>query len=160
MAFCHYSPMNFRRHIAAVLALGLLTGCAAGGNAPTRMIKQVTDGVEADSGAMKLRNVKVVALPDGSGTLVGFVVNHDDAPDQLVGISINGAMADLQGANLLAKNQPVIFEGDSANAKVKIANLGAKPGYRVPVIFYFAKSGKVTLDALIVSNTGIYSSIL
>jgi len=54
----------------------------------------------------------------------------------------------------------VIFEGDSANAKAKVALLGEKAGYRVPVIFYFAKSGKVELDTLIVPNTGIYSSIL
>jgi hypothetical protein len=160
MVFCHYSPMNFRRLIAALLSLGLLTGCAAGGNAPTRMIREVTDGVETDSGDMKLRNVKVVALPDGSGTLIGFLVNHNDSPDQLVAVSINGQMAEVQGDGVLAKNQPVIFEGDSANAKAKVATLGEKAGYRVPVIFYFAKSGKVELDALIVPNTGIYSSIL
>jgi hypothetical protein len=28
------------------------------------------------------------------------------------------------------------------------------------VILYFAKGGKVELDALVVANTGIYSSIL
>jgi hypothetical protein len=60
----------------------------------------------------------------------------------------------------LLKNKPMIFEGESANAKAKIAALGVKPGYRVPVVFYFAKSGKVELDALVVANTGIYSSIL
>ena len=61
---------------------------------------------------------------------------------------------------VLTKNDPMIFEGDSANAKAKIATLGATPGYRVPVILYFAKGGKVELDALVVANTGIYSSIL
>jgi hypothetical protein len=124
------------------------------------MIREVTDGVETDVGDLKLRNVKVVALPDGSGTLIGYVVNHNDAPDQLVAISINGKMAEVQGDGSLLKNDPVIFEGDSANAKAKVALLGEKAGYRVPVIFYFAKSGKVELDTLIVPNTGIYSSIL
>jgi hypothetical protein len=160
MVFCHYSPMNFRRLFAAIICLGLLTGCAAGGDAPTRMIREVTDGVETDVGDLKLRNVKVVALPDGSGTLIGYIVNHNDAPDQLVAISINGKMAEVQGDGSLLKNDPVIFEGDSANAKAKVALLGEKAGYRVPVVFYFAKSGKVELDTLIVPNTGIYSSIL
>jgi len=54
----------------------------------------------------------------------------------------------------------MIFEGDSANAKAKVATLGAKPGYRVPVVLYFVNGGKAELDALVVANTGIYSSIL
>ena len=156
--------MKFRETTAALLltSLGLtgLTGCAAGGNAETRNIRQVTDGVEKNLDAIKLRNVKVVALPDGSGTLVGFVVSHSDDADQLVGISINGQMAQLQGANVLNKNVPVIFEGETATAKAKVLALGEKAGYRVPVVFYFATSGKIELDALVVANTGIYSSIL
>jgi hypothetical protein len=104
--------------------------------------------------------VKIVALPDGSGTLVGFIVNHNDNADQLAAIVVNGQRAELATEAVLTKNDPMIFEGDSANAKAKIATLGATPGYRVPVILYFAKGGKVELDALVVANTGIYSSIL
>ena len=153
--------MKSRQLIGALLASSvLLTGCAAGGQAPTRIIKQVTDGVEKDLGDLKIRNVKIVALPDGSGTLVGFIVNHNDAPDQLAAIAINGQRAELVTEAILAKNKPMFFEGDSANAKAKIATLGAKPGYRVPVVLYFANGGKAELDALVVSNTGIYSSIL
>ena len=104
--------------------------------------------------------MKIVALPDGSGTLVGFIVNHNDAPDQLAAIAINGQRADLATEAILTKNKPMYFEGDSANAKAKVTTLGAKPGYRVPVILYFANGGKAELDALVVANTGIYSSIL
>ena len=43
--------MISRRLIGALLSSSvLLTGCAAGGQAPTRIIKQVTDGVEKDVG--------------------------------------------------------------------------------------------------------------
>lgn len=146
--------------LTSLLSAGLLTSCAAGGNAETRLIRQVTDGVEQDVGAIKLRNVKLVALPDGSGTLIGFVVSHSDDPDQLVAITINGQAASFEGLNVLLKNQPIFFEGDSANAKAKVASIGERAGYRVPVTFYFAKAGKVDLDALIVPNAGIYSSIL
>lgn len=138
----------------------LLTSCAAGGDAPTRLIKQVTDGVEKDIGDLKIRNVKIIALPDGTGTFIGFIVNHSDQVDQLVEITVGGIRADLVSDVQLLRNKPMIFEGDSANAKAKIANLGVKPGYRIPVILYFAKSGKIELDALVVANTGIYSSIL
>ena len=150
------------KRLLCALLLGsvTLTGCASGGQAPTRIIKQVTDGVEKDLGDLKIRNVKIVALPDGSGTLVGFIVNHNDSADQLAAIVVNGQRAELTTEAILTKNDPMIFEGDSANAKAKIATLGATPGYRVPVILYFAKGGKVELDALVVANTGIYSSVL
>ena len=161
MLFCHYSTMISARLIGALLIGSItLTGCAAGGQAPTRNIKQVTDGVEKDLGDLKIRNVKIVALPDGSGTLVGFIVNHNENVDELAAIVVNGQRAELVTDAVLSKNKPMFFEGDSANAKAKIATLGAKPGYRVPVILYFAKGGKVELDALVVANTGIYSSIL
>ena len=154
------TQLNKRLIGALIASTMLLTGCAAGGQAPTRMIKQVTDGVEKDAGDLKIRNVKIVALPDGSGTFVGFIVNHNDEVDGLAAITINGQRAELTTDVLLNKNKPMIFEGDSANAKAKVATLGAKPGYRVPVVMYFAKGGKVELDALVVANTGIYSSIL
>jgi hypothetical protein len=167
MVFCHYSPVissALLKKTGFILALLLtsfgLTSCAAGGSAETRLVKQVTDGVERDLGDLKLRNVKIVALPDGSGTLVGFIVNHNDAPDQLVGITINGQPADYQSEVLLEKNKPMFFEGDSANAKAKVATLNEVSGNRVPVVFYFAKAGRVEVSALIVKNEGIYSSIL
>ncbi len=152
--------MKSRAIATIIVASFFLTGCAAGGNAPTRLIKQVTDGVEKDVGDLKIRNVKIIALPDGSGTLIGFIVNHSDEVDQLVAITVGGQRADFLSDVQLFKNKPMIFEGDSANAKAKIASLGVKAGYRVPVVLYFAKSGKVELDALVVANTGIYSSIL
>ena len=152
--------MKSRAIATIILASFFLPGCAAGGNAPTRLIKQVTDGVEKDIGDLKIRNVKIIALPDGSGTLIGFIVNHSDEVDQLVAITVGGQRADVLSDVQLLKNKPMIFEGDSANAKAKIAALGVKPGYRVPVVLYFAKNGKVELDALVVANTGIYSSIL
>jgi hypothetical protein len=167
MVFCHYSPVistALLKKTGFILALLLtsfgLTSCAAGGSAETRLIKQVTDGVERDVAELKLRNVKVVALPDGSGTLIAFITNHSDSPDQLVGITINGQAADYQSEVLLEKNKPMFFEGDSANAKAKVATLNKISGNRVSVVFYFAKAGKVELSALVVKNEGIYSSIL
>jgi len=167
IGFCHYSPVisnRLARHVALFLSLLLtsltLTGCAAGRNAETRNIKQVTDGVEKDLSDIKVRNIKIVALPDGSGTLVGFIVNHGDEPDQLIGLTINNQEVQLTTQAILTKNDPMIFEGESANAKAKVAVLGEKPGYRVPVVLVFAKSGKIELSAIIVKNEGIYSSIL
>jgi hypothetical protein len=149
------------RLIAALAASSLLlSGCAAGGNAPTRLIKQVTDGVEADIEDIKIRNVAVVAIPDGTATLLAYLVNWSDTSDQLVAVTINGVRVALTGVNILEKNKPIIFEGEAANAKGKAPVLTVAPGYRTEVVFYFRDAGKVELDALVLSNTGIYSSIL
>ncbi|NDE71649.1 MAG: hypothetical protein EB054_02910 [Actinobacteria bacterium] len=153
--------MISRRMVVALIASSLLlTSCAAGGQAPTRNIKQVTDGVDKDAGALKLRNVVVVATASGAGTLVSYLVNQGNDPDQLAGITINGQKAELTTAAPLSKNKAMIFEGEAANAKAKVVTLGAVAGDRVPVVFYFANAGKVELDVLVVENTGIYSSIL
>mgnify|MGYP003345084527 CR=1 FL=1 len=80
--------MKFRR-LSALALVALLTGCAAGQQAPTTLIKQVTDGVDATVADIQIRNVVVVAQPDGSGTLIGYLVNHNDAPDQLAALAIN-----------------------------------------------------------------------
>ena len=114
--------MISKRTIGVLAAsMMLLTGCAAGGQAPTRLIKQVTDGVEKDAGDLKIRNVKIVALPDGSGTLVGFIVNHSPEADGLAAITINGQRAELVSDVVLNQNKPMIFKGDAANAKAIVS---------------------------------------
>ena len=167
IGFCHYSPVisnRLARHFALSLSILLtsltLTGCAAGGSAETRNIKQVTDGVEKDLSDLKIRNIKIVALPDGSGTMVGFIVNHGDEVDQLIGLTINNQPVELTTEAVLAKNKPIYFEGENANAKAKVLVLGEQPGYRVPITLVFAKSGKIDLSAIVVKNEGVYSSIL
>ena len=153
--------MISRRLIIALFSSSLLlTSCAAGGQAPTRLIKQVTDGVDKDAGVIKIRNVVVVATDAGAGTLVAYIVNQSSDVDQLAGITINGQKADLTTAAPLSQNKAMIFEGESANAKSRVVTLGAIAGDRVPVVFYFAKAGKVSVDALVVEKAGIYSSIL
>ena len=74
-----------------IASLFLLTSCGASGqDAPTRNIKQVTDGVEKDSGSIFARNVLLVAQPDGSAVLVGTFVNEGTPADVLTAMSING----------------------------------------------------------------------
>jgi copper(I)-binding protein len=130
-----------------------LTGCGAGLNASTRQITQVTDGVEAyvvnEQNNLRVVNLLVVATPDQSAVLVGTIVNAKDEPDTLLGVAINGSVATLTGTTTLEKNAPVIFEGDSANAKAVLPGFLLQPGVRVPVVLFFARAGEVTVDALI-----------
>jgi hypothetical protein len=76
-----------------------------------------------------------------------------------LGVAINGSVATLTGTTTLEKNAPVIFEGDSANAKAVLPGFTVTPGIRVPVVLFFARAGEVTLDALVRGATDIYANV-
>ena len=107
---------------------------------------------------MQVLMVKTIALPDGSGTLIGFIVNHSDEVDQLVAITVGGQRADFLSDVQLLKNKPMIFEGDSANAKAKIAALGLKPGNLV-VISGKYKSGKTRFSLSLLRDFAVFGKI-
>lgn len=138
----------------------LLTGCGAGQNASTRLIKQVTDGVEGQANEVRIRNLLVVKQEDGAGVLVGTLVNWSDEADAITSITIEGQEAIISAKSLeLKKNTPVIFVGDSANADAYVAQLNDVVGHRIPVVINFAKASPITLDALILQADGIYTQI-
>lgn len=145
-----------RRTGIALLTLTLalsLTACGAGFNASTREMKQVTDGVEAsistNGNLIKLLNIVVVETADGTGVLVGTVINSMASEDALLGVSINGVVASLTGTNSLPQNSPIYFEGESANAKAILPGLNVKAGQHVPVTMFFARAGEITVLAIV-----------
>ena len=146
--------------IGAVVISTLLTGCGSGKTAATTQIKQVTDGVEGQSGLIKIRNLMIVKQEDGTGVLIATLVNWSDESDAITSINIDGQDAVVAAKSLeLNKNMPVIFVGDSANADAVVVQLNEVIGHRTPVIIKFAKASPVTLDALIVQADGIYADI-
>ena len=134
--------------LISVLAL---TGCGASGlGAPTRNIKQVTDGVEAQSGPIYIRDILLVAQPDGSAALVGTIINEGSTLDVLAGITVEGIQMHLSSPEInLISNSPVIFSGESANATGVIPGLKAIAGTRVNVVVTFAHAAPVTLSAIL-----------
>ncbi len=146
--------------VSVFLISTLLTGCGAGQTASTRLIKQVTDGVEGQSNEIRVRNLLVVKQEDGAGVLVATLVNWADDNDAITSITIEGQEAVLTAKTLeLKKNAPVIFVGDSANADASVAQLNDVVGHRIPVVIKFAKASPLTLDALILQADGIYAQI-
>ena len=150
--------------VITIFALSVsLTGCGAGLNAATRQIAQVTDGVESnvinDQNNLRVVNLLVVATDDQNAVLVGTIVNAKDAPDTLLGVAINGSVATLTGTTTLEKNAPVIFEGDSANAKAVSPGFISPAGSRVEVTLFFARAGEITVDALVRGATDIYANV-
>lgn len=152
--------MSFKKVIATIAIATTVTGCASGQMAQTRLIKQVTDGVEAQSDEIRLRNVKVIKSSTGEGILIGTLVNWSDKTDAITSITINNLPAIYTAkTSELLRNKPITFVGQVANADAFIQNLDKTPGYRIPVTFTFASAAPVTLDTLIVNGDGIYENL-
>jgi len=132
-----------------------LTGCAAGPNAATRLITQVTDGVEGEAGPVKLRNFTLVLQPDSSVVLVGTIVNQDEIEDAVLAVGINGERAKVWADGGEVESLPLIINGPqhlagpSATAYVYLDSFAVKAGYRVPVEVILQRGGIVELDVLV-----------
>jgi hypothetical protein len=149
------------RLIALVIISTVVTSCGSGQNAVTRNFKQVTDGVEAQSAEIRLRNVLIVKTDANDAVLVGTLVSWSDEPDAITGISINNIPATLsEGSFELVKNKPVIFVGDSTNADAYIPGLNKVAGERIPVTFTFATASPVTVDALVLNSEGFFKDLV
>ena len=144
-----------------IASLFLLTSCGASGqDAPTRNIKQVTDGVEKDSGSIFARNVLLVAQPDGSAVLVGTFVNEGIPADVLTAMSINGAALKFDKPSYaLVQNKPVIFSGDTANSHAVITGLNASPGDRVNLVVTYGTTPSITMNVLVREKDAIYANV-
>ena len=150
--------------LIVIASLSTLTACGAGENAAARNITKVTDGAETevitDTSALKLRGFLVVAQPDGSAVLVGTIINANSTPDSLLGISANNVLATITNeSNVISENIPMIFEGDSANAKAVIPGLGVKAGNTVELSFFFNTAGVVTVKVIVRDKRDTYAGI-
>lgn len=142
------------------MSLVLLTGCGAGPNAPTRLIKQVTDGVEREVGDIKLLHLLLVKQSDGSAVLVGTVINNGQSPDLITNISANGIPAQISPTALIATpEQPLIFAGESANALAVFPGLNVKPGRHVSLQIALRNSGSVTVETLVRDRIGEFANV-
>jgi hypothetical protein len=152
---------TLKRLIALLIISTAVTSCGSGQNAVTRNFKQVTDGVEAQSAEIRLRNVLIVKTDTNDAVLVGTLVSWSDEPDAITGISINNIPATLSAPSFdLVKNKPVIFVGDSANADAYIPGLNKVAGERIPVTFTFATASPVTVDALVLNSEGFFKDLV
>jgi hypothetical protein len=150
--------------LIVIASLSTLTACGAGQNAASRTITKVTDGAETevitDTSALKLRGLLLVAQPDGSAVLVGTIINANSTPDLLLGISAQNILATITTeSNVISENLPMIFEGNSANAKAVIPGLGIKAGNTVDISFFFENAGVVTVKAIVRGKRDTYAGV-
>ena len=139
--------------VTATLATTLTACGGAGNDAPTRLINQVTDGVDAtldkSGNLIYLRNIRVAVNAAGDAQLIGTIINEKDTKDALLALSINHATVKIDAKPALL-NTPIIFGGPSATAAATLPASGLVVGNRVPVSFFFGLAGAVTVDALVV----------
>ena len=149
--------------ITAAFALSLTACGGSGPDAPTRLIKRVTDGnevtVTTNGNDLSIANLLLVATEDGSAVVVGTIINHAKTADALLGISAGGTTATLSGEQNLAQDKPIRFEGDSANAKAVFAGVGAIAGKNVQLQLAFARAGVVTVNAIIRDKRDAYANV-
>ena len=150
--------------ISALLLATSLTACGSGQSAPTRLIKQVTDGVEANitenGSKIKIVNMLLVSTETGDAVLVGTIVNQGADEDQLLGIAVGGSQATLTGENMLKQNAPIRFEGDSANAKAVFFGVTPVAGRHVKLSLGFARAGMVTVEVIIRDKRDDYKNVV
>jgi D-arabinose 1-dehydrogenase-like Zn-dependent alcohol dehydrogenase len=159
--------MHVRKVAVLSLSISLalsLSACATGKDAPTKLVTQVTDGVDGSittyGNDLKVSSVLLVAQSDGSAVLVGTITNENPTADTLLGITVGGIKANLSQVSLaLKQNEPVRFAGDSANASAIVPGLNAAPGTRVKVQLSFASAGELTLDAIVLERSGVYANV-
>jgi hypothetical protein len=156
-----------RKVLSSAIALGIaltLTACGPGADAPTRNIRQVTDGIDSEikngNTDIKIRNLLVVAQADGSAVLVGSIVNDGTNDDALLRITIGGVPATITAANITMKQNDVLhFEGDSSNAKAVSEGLNLVAGTNTPVSLFFGTAGAANVNAVVRSAEGVYANI-
>lgn len=150
--------------ISALLLATSLTACGSGQSAPTRLIKQVTDGVEAtiteNGSKIKIVNMLLVSTETGDAVLVGTIVNQGADEDQLLGVAVGGSQATLTGENMLKQNAPIRFEGDSANAKAVFFGVTPVAGRHVKLSLGFARAGMVTVEVIIRDKRDDYKNVV
>lgn len=153
--------MSIFTRTATVVALVLtLAGCGAGKDAATLKPYTPTDGVQGSAQSIKVRDVVLVSMPDGTGVIVGTIVQTGSAQDRLTGITVDGKPASVVPTSLaLAQNAPIRFAGDSANASADIPGLNATPGTLVKIEFTFETSGTLTLDVVVRDNQDEFAGV-
>jgi copper(I)-binding protein len=147
---------SLRRGAVAALALAIapvLAACAASSNAATLEVKP---NVAATSvGSLKLNGVALVVGTDGSANVTANIANWADQADTLTSVSVAGQNATLTGPTQIPAGGALqLGAGTTAN----IPGFSGQEGANAPVTFQFQNGGSVTVQALVNSAQGVYSS--
>jgi hypothetical protein len=145
---------------APVVALGLLvsaSACYTNTNAATQRSYQPADGVDADSGLLRVRNLQVVSSGTG-GTLVGAIANDGTAPDTLTAITVGGRPAQLTLASRTLVPQQLLSFGTTDGPQAFVPGTYT-PGGLVPVVLTFGRATAVDLQVPVLPRYDYTTSV-
>jgi hypothetical protein len=161
------SSQAFRRFAlaGATVALSIAAaGCGAGFGAQTQQPYQPSEGTNANSGTIAVRNLLVLASEEGKGELHGAVVNSGKTDDSLTQITVEAADPAAQAATT-GEQTTVKIEGLKptdlkAGASISfppaegapVTVTGAKPGQMIKVTITFGKAAPITTSIPILTE--------
>ncbi|GAA1594323.1 hypothetical protein GCM10009789_55470 [Kribbella sancticallisti] len=155
------SSQAFRRVALAGATVALSTAvaaCGAGFGAQTLQPYQPSEGTNADSGSIGVRNMLVLASEEGKGELHGAIVNSGRADDTLSAIAIAPAEDGTDGAGTGGGGETAVKIENFKPADLKagtsftlppkqglpVTVTGAKPGQMIRVTLTFGQAGPIT----------------
>jgi hypothetical protein len=151
-------------------------GCGSGFNEASLQVKP--DLGSAQIGSQKINGVVVVADPaTGDAEVVAAVANTGLGSSRLVSVTADGLtatvrpaisaspLAGLPGNNVTLMGNTVTIDGGSSvsfgqpgRPALEITGGSLVPGHNTQVEFGFADLGQTTVNALVMSDTGLYKS--
>jgi hypothetical protein len=152
-----------RRLVSAVLAATTVTlglsGCSWLTSAQTQRPVTVADGVWANTGDLGVRGLQIVSAVDGSGALLGMLVNNGSTGDRLVGVRVGetdvNPAPDIGippgGTAQLSQRGPG-FEDDPTTLVLAVSDASIKAGGIATVRLTFENNPAVTLQVLVLDH--------
>ncbi|WP_439689336.1 hypothetical protein ACRQ4C_15730 [Curtobacterium sp. SP.BCp] len=157
--------------VAATIALGA-TGCEFVSPVGTAEIQQVTDGVNAKTGSIDIRNALLISDDGESARFIGTFVNNSDSEDVTLSIEVGGdtetidvpknSRVDLAASGSAATPTPT--KGTESNGEgtqgstpapgtdVVFDQADAKPGSLVKVYFSYSGAEGVSVNVPVLTT--------
>lgn len=129
-----------------------LTSCAM--HEGTQGWYDPTDGTSVDAGPIDIRNVLVVASPEGEATVIASMVNNG-SDDALAEITIGDATIAPAAIDLPADTVTTI--GPEGDGRLDAADADAAAGHTIDIEFTFENAPQASVTAVAVENDGIYA---
>ncbi|GAA1900923.1 hypothetical protein [Streptantibioticus ferralitis] len=156
-----------RGAVAAVLALSiapLAAACGAGSDSQTLQVKP--DSVATSVGNINVQNAYIITEPNGTGpaTVTARIFNNGTNPEQLTGITVEGAAQQVKLTGSDGKTGPITIPangsvtlGGSGNPTALLASSqGVVPGNFQSTVLNFSSTGQVSLAPQVTPATHFF----
>ena len=149
--------------VAALCGPIALAGCSADDLPDAQQVRAVADGVEADSGPIRVLNALVVAPEEGGVGVVSMTIaNRGNEPERLTAVTLgaNQGTVELPSPVDIDAGDAVTFGADeNSGPTAVIRDLKVEPGASVSMRLRFQNTAGVDLRTLVVPAVGEYASI-